>query len=78
MRHLVAEKVDNAGRHVRQIELCESHARLLANAGAASRFSTPAIGAETGRGERASEESGRQPERRLEKVGKPNQRPFTY
>jgi hypothetical protein len=26
---LIAEKVDNAGRHVRQIELCERHARVV-------------------------------------------------
>jgi hypothetical protein len=25
----VAEKVDNAGRHVRQIELCGSHAQVV-------------------------------------------------
>ena len=26
---LVAEKVDNAGRHVRQIELCDRHAQIV-------------------------------------------------
>lgn len=26
---LVAEKVDNAGRHVRQIELCDRHSRVV-------------------------------------------------
>jgi hypothetical protein len=26
---LVAEKVDNAGRHVRQIELCDRHTQVV-------------------------------------------------
>ncbi len=47
-RALIAEKVDAAGRHVRQVELCEPHLNFVIDpsANATARYSIVAIGAD--------------------------------